>query len=221
MTGLLDASRRKFVRVVITFLVLISCLTTIAPAEDLGHFEGDLVLKALSDGRTMQLVQSYKYVDSHNVTWSVPAGTRVDGASIPSVFWSILGAPYTGKYRDASVIHDYYCETKSRHWKAVHRVFLDGMLAQGVDTVQAELMYLAVYRFGPRWDFDVDACFCKGCPTCANPELQHVKSYGPKYVESDFQELRNRMMSGGVTLEELEDVADYQLNTEIVNNPAQ
>jgi hypothetical protein len=150
--------------------------------------------------------------------WSVPSGTRVDGASIPSVFWSIIGAPYTGKYREASVIHDYFCETKSRHWKAVHRVFLDGMLARGVDKIQAQLMYLAVYRFGPRWDFDVDACYCKGCPVCANPILKRIGRYDPKYKTDDFDELRRKLKEGKSTLEELEDVADYQLNTEILKS---
>ena len=104
-----------------------------ALAQMQGQFEGDLVLKALPDGRNMQLVHPFNYIDSRNVPWPVPAGTIVDGASIPRVFWSIVGAPYTGKYRDASVIHDYYCETHSRHWKAVHKVFYDGMLARGVN----------------------------------------------------------------------------------------
>lgn len=189
-----------------------------AHAEKLGRFDGELILKALPNGRDMELVRPFNYVDSHDIAWPVPAGIRVDGASIPSVFWSLIGAPYTGKYREASVIHDYYCETKSRHWKAVHKVFLDGMLARGVDTIQAKLMYLAVYRFGPRWDFDVDACFCKGCPVCANPMLRRIPKYQPSYNAADFEELRSKVMEGGLSIEELEDTADYQLNTEILKS---
>jgi hypothetical protein len=185
-------------------------------ADKLGQFKGDLILKSLPDGRTMELVLPFTYIDSKGVSWPVPAGTKVDGASIPSVFWSILGAPYTGKYREASIIHDHYCATKSRHWKAVHRVFLDGMRARSVDAAQAQLMYLAVYRFGPRWDFDVDACFCKGCPACANPILKHVSRYSPKYAADDFEELRKKLASGQYSLDQLEDTADYQLNTEIL-----
>jgi hypothetical protein len=199
-------------------LVFLCCCSSIANTQTIGRFDGELVLKALPDGRAMELVQPFSYTDSHGVPWPVPARTQVDGASIPSVFWSIIGAPYTGKYREASVIHDYYCATRLRHWKAVHKVFLDGMLARGVEKVQAQLMYLAVYRFGPRWDFDVDACFCKGCPTCANPLLKRVASYKPTYKDSDFQELRNKLMAGRSTLEELEDDADYQLNTEILRS---
>lgn len=164
----------------------------------------------------MELVRPFTYIDSKGVAWSVPVGTKVDGASIPSMFWGIIGAPYTGKYREASVIHDHYCATKSRHWKAVHKVFLDGMMARGVETLQARLMYLAVYRFGPRWNFEVDACFCKGCPVCANPILKRVAHYNPKYAAGDFDELRKKLAAGQYTLEQLEDTADYQLNTEIL-----
>ena len=196
-------------------IILIICWTNSASAEKLGQFKGELVLKVLSGGRDMELVQPFEYVDSHDVNWPVPAGTRVDGASIPRVFWSLIGAPLTGKYREASVIHDYYSVTKSRHWKAVHRVFLDGMLARGVNELKAQLMYLAVYRFATRWDFDIDACFCKGCPSCANPSLKRVKRYKPEYNVVDFEELRDKLKEGRFTLVQLEDVADYQLFTEI------
>ncbi len=89
-------------------LMLIACLAGSAAAEKLGRFEGDLVVKLLGGGRAMELVQPFTYIDSHGVSWPVPSGVQVDGASIPRVFWSIIGAPFTGKYRDASVIHDYY-----------------------------------------------------------------------------------------------------------------
>ncbi len=102
------------------------------------------------------------------------------------------------------------------HWKAVHKVFLDGMLARGVDNTQAKLLYLAVYRFGPRWDFDVDACFCRGCPACANPIVKRVAKYQSAYKATDFDELRNKLNQGRLTLDELEDAADFQLNTEIL-----
>ncbi len=196
-------------------MALVVCWAVSASAQGFGRFEGQLILKPLPDGRTMELLQPFTYVDSKGVRWPVPARTRVDGASIPRPLWSIIGAPYTGKYREASVIHDYYCERKSRHWKAVHRMFLESMLARGVNRIRAELMYLAVYRFGPRWDFDADMCFCRGCPICANPILKRVPKYDPKYNETDLNKLREKLLTGKFSLEQLEDVADYQVNTEI------
>lgn len=211
-----DCRKQRTLRMVAWLAALMFATACAAFAQKAGEFKGDLVLKALPDGRNMELVAPFSYVDSHGVTWSVPRGTRVDGASIPGAFWSIIGAPYTGRYREASVIHDYFCATKSRHWKAVHKVFLDGMLARGVEKVQAQLMYLAVYRFGPRWDFDVDACYCRGCPVCANPIVKRIARYEPKYKADEFDELRRKLNDGKSTLEELEDAADYQLNTEIL-----
>ena len=202
-------------RLAVCAILATSSTASYATAEALGHFDGDLVLMALPDGRNMQLLQPFNYVDSHKVAWPVPAGIKVDGASIPSVFWSIGVAPYTGKYRDASVIHDYYCQTQSRHWKAVHRVFYDGMLARGVDPLQAKIMYLAVYRFGPRWDYDADACFCNGCPACASPKITKFQSYQSKYKQSDFEALKSKVADPQLTLAELEDLADYQVNSEI------
>jgi hypothetical protein len=212
--------RNHFVAVCKYFLAFcFLCLvwSSDANAQSNGQFSGDLLLHPMPDGQNMELRAPFSYKDSAGVSWSVPAGTQVDGASIPSVFWSILGAPFTGKYREASVIHDYYCQTHSRHWKAVHRVFYDGMLARGVDSTQASLMYLAVYRFGPRWDFDVDACYCRGCPICANPELTHVDHYQSTYNAEDFAELTKKLNGGLKSLTQLEDLADFQLNTEILN----
>jgi uncharacterized protein DUF1353 len=57
------------------------------------------------DGRLMTLVESFAYIDSSGRTWRVPSGVQVDGASIPQVFWSIIGGPFEGRYRNASIIH--------------------------------------------------------------------------------------------------------------------
>src|SRR5437016_6129469 len=88
-------------------------------------------------------------------------------------------------------------------------------VTRAVDPIQAKLMYLAVYRFGPRWDFDVDACFCKGCPLCDTPDLKRVRQYSPKFDKADYEDLEGRLKNG-TTIEELEALADYQLNSEIL-----
>jgi hypothetical protein len=83
--------------------------------------------------------------------WTAPAGTLTDGASIPEVFWSVIGGPFEGKYRDAAVNHDYECCVKMHAWQSVHRMFYAGMRANGEEAWLAKLMYFAVYFFGPRW----------------------------------------------------------------------
>ena len=184
-----------------------------AVAQERGRFTGELVLKVLGDGINMQITEPFAYTDSKGIRWQVPSGTRIDGASIPRSLWSIVGSPFTGLYLEASVVHDHYCETKSRHWKAVHKVFYEAMLARGVNEYQAKLMYAAVYRFGPRWNYDANACFCLGCPACANPKITKIKHLKPVYSKHDFDKLKELIDSSSNSLEQIEATADYQINT--------
>lgn len=119
--------------------------------EYYGTFKGDLIVRAEDDGRLLKLIQPYAFEDAHGKLWGVPTGTVVDGASIPKIFWSIIGGPFEDKYRDASVIHDHYCVEKTDAWQNVHLVFYNAMRAKGVGPIKAKLMYAAVYNFGPRW----------------------------------------------------------------------
>lgn len=115
------------------------------------QFFGELVLKPLPDGVHMLVQKEFGFIDKQNLRWPVAVGYKSDGASIPRALWTLVGSPFTGKYLPAAVIHDFYCERKDRPWKVVHLTFYDAMIANGVDTIQAKLMYYAVYRFGPKW----------------------------------------------------------------------
>jgi hypothetical protein len=116
------------------------------------HFEGRVVTEWLRDGRTMRMLEPFRFVDQLGVFWDCPVGAIVDGASIPQFLWSTTGGPYTGKYRMASVPHDVYCVTRSRSWEDTHKMFYEAMLAAGVKEAKASLLYAAVYHHGPRWD---------------------------------------------------------------------
>lgn len=115
-------------------------------------FGNDLILRMEGDGRTATVLEDFSFLDPTGRTWITPAGWNVDGASIPQSLWGTVGGPFSGRYRAASVIHDRYCDIKTYPWREVHRVFYDAMIAAGVEKPKATFMYLAVYRFGPRWD---------------------------------------------------------------------
>jgi hypothetical protein len=97
-----------------------------------------------------QKLRHYRYIDSKGQHWDVPAGLKTDGASVPRIFWQLF-PPFTGKYREAAVIHDYYCSTKSRTWQDTHNVFYEAMLTEGMSEGLAKVMWAAVYNFGPSW----------------------------------------------------------------------
>lgn len=115
-------------------------------------FQGPLEFEALPDGRRLKLTKTYAFVGEDCAAWAVPAGAIVDGASIPRYLWTIVGGPLEGKYRNASVIHDWYCDRRTQSWRAVHRMFFQAMMAAGVPETRAKTMYMAVYLQGPRWD---------------------------------------------------------------------
>jgi hypothetical protein len=112
----------------------------------------------------MEVLYPFGFQEEDGLHWPVPPGTIVDGASIPQPLWSIIGGPFEGMYRDASVVHDYYCDVRSADWRAVHRVFYRGMLVSGVSMPRAKLLYAAVYFAGPRWNETVVANVRRGPP---------------------------------------------------------
>jgi hypothetical protein len=120
-----------------------------------GHYTDEAVVAFLDDGRRVRLVNHFGYVDRHSLRWDVPAGAIVDGASIPQPLWSVIGGPFEDKYRAASIVHDWFCDVRSRLWKSVHRMFFEAMLTSGVSIPRAKLMYAAVYWGGPRWSQSV------------------------------------------------------------------
>lgn len=120
--------------------------------HELGRYTGKLLLEPLSDGRRMRTALDFGFLEADGLHWPVPRGSTVDGASIPKALWTLLDGPWEGKYRDASVVHDYYCAVRSADWQSVHLMFYRAMLVSGVSARRAKVMYLAVYFAGPRWD---------------------------------------------------------------------
>jgi len=120
-----------------------------------GHFEGEVVVKMLEDGRNMLLLQDFAYVDPKGKKWVSPKDSVINGASIPQPFWSIIGGPFEGKYRQASVVHDTEClrnkNEKEESWQDVHKMFYQACRCGGVAEFKAKFMYWAVFHFGPRW----------------------------------------------------------------------
>lgn len=121
-------------------------------AEGFGAFEGlPPEVALLDEGRTVKILKPLTYVAEIGERWHVEPGVIVDGASIPRAFWSLIGGPFEGKYRNASIIHDRFCDLRNRSWDATHRMFHDAMRCSGVGILKAKVMFYAVYRFGPRW----------------------------------------------------------------------
>jgi len=138
--------------------ILAAALVLVSPLRgqdgSFGHFEGRVITEWLPDGRRMRLVESFAYVDPTNVRWEAPKDSIVDGASIPRMLWTIIGGPFEGRYRNASVLHDVACVRRDHAWRDVHRMLYNSMRLAAVSALRAKIMYGAVYHFGPRWGAD-------------------------------------------------------------------
>lgn len=85
----------------------------------------------------------------------IPAGYRFDGASIPRLAWSIIGAPFEPDFCLAACVHDWYCEHSHESGDYQARVigdavFLALLKQAGVPRRRRVLMYMAV-RLNSWW----------------------------------------------------------------------
>lgn len=147
----LISARTRLIRSIIAISLLMCPVFSLAQSSQYGRFIGAVRTEWIDDGRHMQLLGDFSYIDPMGKRWAVPQGTKIDGASIPRAFWTVIGGPFEGPYRNASVVHDYHCDSKLERWQDVHRMFYYGMLAAGTDELKAKIMYFAVLVGGPRW----------------------------------------------------------------------
>ena len=67
----------------------------------------------LRNGREWEVVDDYTY-ERGSLRITVRKDFVFDGASIPRIFWSLIGAPQAGKHAHASLLHDWiYVEKAS------------------------------------------------------------------------------------------------------------
>lgn len=152
------------------------------------------------DGRQFVLEHDFVYVDGKGVQWLAPTDLLTDGATIPGIFWSVIGGPWDGLYREAAVVHDAYCCAQTARWQDVHRMFYEAMRCSGVGWLQAKTMYYAVWAGGPRWP-KLNATMpdvCKAAPLPGRSSRLATQWPGlltPKVVDQLWQTIRNRPLT--------------------------
>lgn len=96
--------------------------------------------------RHMVLIEPFSY-QGKVMDVTAPTDFRIDGASIPRALWTLVGSPYTGDYRRASIVHDKACcdaagDPKKR--RTADRMFFYACLAGGCSLGQAIVLYIGV-----------------------------------------------------------------------------
>lgn len=118
-------------------------------------FSAPIRTEWLPDGVHMRLLDDATYTDPQGRVWTAPAGFVTDGASIPDELWSLIGSPFTGKYRVAAVFHDVAYATLGVRKEDADTMLRQAMLECGCEVWRADAIYEGV-RVGGQSSYDED-----------------------------------------------------------------
>ena len=165
-----------------------------------------------TEDRNMGLLKKFSFKDPDAREWVAPAGAVIDGASIPRALWTIVGSPYTGDYRRASIVHDVACveaggDKKKR--RAADRMFFHACRAGGCSIWESIVLYLGV-RIGAA-AAEVPAWHAAIATETIGPRVRRTDD--ELRLERDFQAVADRVLAAGETDDprELEDRTDQAL----------
>lgn len=104
------------------------------------------------DGNTtvLRITHAHEVETKTHGKFTIPEGTLTDGASIPRMFWPVLGPQ--GRYFHAAVLHDYlYSKANTKIDRATaDAIFEEVMEIDGVPGWQRFTIVVAVRAFGWR-----------------------------------------------------------------------
>src|SRR5881392_3624748 len=182
-------------------------IAAVRPKHPWGYYSGQVEARWENDGRHMTLLSELRYTDPEGVIWIAPAGSVVDGASIPRALWSLMGGPFDGKYRNASVLHDVAYDQKNRPHEVCDRMFYHAMRCSGVSAVEAGTMYYALRKFGRHWKAPKAEPVKVGDEIVARPE--EVRRAMP-VNRGDINATRDWIRNSEPTLLQIEQRADAE-----------
>ncbi len=100
-------------------------------------------------GNRLAILREYVSFEYKGKLWEANPGLVYDGASIPRIFWWLIGSPFTGHYREAAVLHDaYYANHRDRTRKQTDKMFKAKMLKDDVSTWKIYVIYTTVRLAG-------------------------------------------------------------------------
>ena len=83
-------------------------------------------------------------------SFTIPAGFKSDGASVPCFFWRVVFPPGDHRAMRAAFAHDYIYRIHPDGWTRAEadRMFYELLIKGGIPEIRARLAYLGVRLFG-------------------------------------------------------------------------
>jgi len=96
------------------------------------------------------ILLSHLVYENDDLVITIHPGFDFDGASIPQIFWSIIGSPMTGRYQRAACLHDALYASRLFDRSYCDNLFYQAMIREGVPKFKAKLIYYAVRAGGQK-----------------------------------------------------------------------
>ena len=99
------------------------------PKLDTKRFFGKIIVEWISEDQyIVEIDETFWFIDSKGIRWTVPKGTKANGASIPRMLWPSVGSPLGGRYLAAAVLHEHYSTVKTRTAESVNQMFFEALV---------------------------------------------------------------------------------------------
>lgn len=109
-------------------------------------FKGKTIIQRISkDG---YILKSTLHFENENIKVTVKPGLFTNGASIPHMFWSVIGYPLNPKYIGSAIIHDGLYNSHIVSQKEADNLFRDMLEHNGVSIIKRNAMFRALRMFG-------------------------------------------------------------------------
>ena len=199
-----ETSMNKFL--IIISVVALSSGVLAAEAGEINHgsFQGHVVVEWLDDPfvPTMRLMEPFAFEQSAGRLWQVPQGHVLKGRGMPPLFRDLIGQPFYGGFRKASIIYDHATQEMTQPWDDAQRMFFEASMAEGVHESEAKAMYMLLRAQGSRWEVPGSRCY-GSCHGKTEP-----LSWRPVVDEAAVSELLNWVRRDNPSLLQIEQLAE-------------
>jgi len=181
-------------------LVIAAAPVTAANGAGQGGFEGRVVVEWLDDAfvPSVRTLEDYGFRQAKGKFWQVARGQVFDGRGMPPLFYDLVGQPYGGNFRKASIVYESATQRMTEKWDEAQRMFFEAAVAEGVAVPEAKVMYLLLALQGSRWEVPGSRCFgsCHG--------LSRPLEWRPVIDEAKTGELVNWVRAADPKLDEID-----------------
>ena len=145
---------KKLLACLASTLVITGVPVTGTSGAEQGGFEGRVVVEWLDDAfvPSVRTVEDFGFRQTKGKFWKVARGQVFNGKGMPPLFSDMVGSPYEGSFRKASMVYESATQRMTEKWDEAQRMFFEASVAEGVAPQDAKVMYLLLALQGSRWE---------------------------------------------------------------------